>query len=174
MGRLLNYAGIELTVKAPELLLAGVDERFIRQMLMELISNGAKAVKKLEGERHVRLTLVQHEDRAVFTVEDNGKGIAPDQLSYLFCSAEEAVPDWRRGGVGVAIARRVAALHGGTLVAECAEGRGLRVAASIPLGQLEEKILREPGAAWDLGGFDGELVALSNLLPAEAFRPKDN
>lgn len=167
LGRLLTYAGVELTVKTPELLLAAVDEELIRQMVMELVSNGAR-----EG-KHVRLTLAQHGDRAVFTVEDDGPGIAPDRLSYLFCSAEEAVPDWRRGGVGVAIARQVAALHGGALVADCNQGRGLRVVASIPLGEMEERTLREPGAAWDRGGFSDELVALSKLLPARAFRPED-
>ena len=167
LGELLAWVDVELTVDAPELLLAMVDEGLIRQMLMELVSNGAKAGK------HVRLTLAQQGGRAVFTVEDDGPGAAPDRLAYLFRGDEEAVPDWRRGGVGVAIARRAAALHGGTLVADCAPGRGLRVVASIPLGEAGEGLLREPGAAWDRGGFGDELVALSDLLPAKAFRPEE-
>lgn len=170
MGPLLAFAGVELTARAPELLLVMADESLIRQMLMELVSNGAKVGK------HVKIVLVQQRDRAVFTVEDDGPGVAPERLRYLFCSAEEAVPDWRRGGVGVAIARRAAALHGGTLVADCADGRGLRVVASIPLGEVGENgegLLREPGVAWDRGGFDDELVALSDLLPAKAFRAED-
>ena len=170
MGQLLAYAGVELTVKAPELLLAMADEELIGQMVMELVANAAKAVKDKAG-GHVRLTLVQQGNRAVFTVEDNGPGVAPDRLAYLFCSGEEAVPDWRRGGVGVAIARQAAALHGGMLVADCAEGRGLRAVASIPLGEAGENLLRGPGAAWDRGGFDNELIALSGLLPAKAFQP---
>ena len=168
LGRLLTYAEVELTVKTPELLLAAVDEDLIRQMVMELVSNGAKA-----GSR-VTLALVRREDRAVFTVEDNGDGVAPERLNHLFSSAEEAVPDWRRGGVGVAIARRAAALHGGTLVADCAPGRGLRAVASIPLGVSEGVELRDPGVAWDPGGFSEELVALSDLLPARAFGPNLN
>ena len=166
MGRLLPYAGVELTVKSPELLLAMVDEDLIRQMLLELTANAARAGK------HVRLTLAQHGDRAVFTVEDDGPGIPPDRLDCLFHGAEEGVPDWRRGGMGVAIARRAAALHGGALVAGCAGDRGLKVAVSIPLGEAGERLLREPGVPWDRGGFDDELVALSPLLPARAFRPE--
>lgn len=165
MGRLLAYSGVELTVKAPGLLLAMADEELIRQMVMELVVNAARAGK------HVRLTLVQHGPRAVFTVEDDGPGIAPDRLACLFSGSEEAGLDWRRGGVGVAIARQAAALHGGTLVADCAEGHGLRAVASIPLGEGGENLLKEPGAAWDRGGFDDELIALSLLLPARAFRP---
>lgn len=166
LGRLLAYAGVELTVKAPELLLATVDEDLIRQMVMELVSNAAKAGK------HVRLTLTQQGDRAMFTVEDDGPGVPLEELAHLFQGVEEAVPDWRRGGVGVAIARRAAELHGGTLVADCAEGRGLRAAASIPLGEGGENLLRQPGAGWDRGGFSDELVALSNLLPARVFAPE--
>ena len=168
LEELLAWAEVELTVTAPDFLLAQADEELIRQLLMELVSNGAKA-----GSR-VTLTLVRLEDRAVFTVEDNGDGVAPERLNHLFSSAEEAVPDWRRGGVGVAIARRAAALHGGTLVADCVPGRGLRVVASIPLGVSEGVELRDPGVAWDPGGFSEELVALSDLLPARAFGPNLN
>ena len=151
---------------APEWMGALVDEGLIRQMLMELVSNAAKAGKQ------VTLTLTQYEQRAVFTVEDDGPGVDMEQLNRLFSSEEEAVPDWRRGGVGVAIARRVAGLHGGALVADCAPGRGLRVVASIPLGVPGGTVCETPALAWDQGGFDEELVALSDLLPPNVFGPQ--
>ena len=160
---------MKLEVSAPEGLSAWVDRELIRQMLMELVANGAAAGKR------VTLALTRQGGGAVFTVEDDGPGVPPERLQYLFSSGEEAVPDWRRGGVGVAVARRAAALHGGTLVAECVPGRGLRAAASIPLEEAGEGLLREPGTAWDRGGFDDELVALSTLLPAQAFgRPAED
>lgn len=164
MAGLLASVDVTLTVNVPERLAAQVDEGLIRQLIMELVSNGAKAG------RHVTLTLAAQGGRAVFTVEDDGPGIAPERLQYLFSSEEEAVPNWRRGGVGVAIARRAAALHGGTLVASCAPGKGLRAVASIPLGEPGSAVLESPGLSWDRGGFDDELVALSELLPAKAFR----
>lgn len=166
LGRLLAEIGVELTVKAPEWMGALVDEGLIRQMLMELVSNAAKVGKR------VALTLTQYEQRAVFTVEDNGPGVDMEQLDRLFSSKEESVPDWRRGGVGVAIARRVADLHGGALVADCAPGRGLRVVASIPLGLPGGTVCETPALALDQGGFDEELIALSDLLPAKVFGPQ--
>lgn len=171
MAGLLASAGVTLTVSVPERLTARVDEGLIRQMIMELVSNGAKAAIAAKAGGQVTLTLEARGDRAVFTVEDDGPGVAPERLQYLFSSEEEAVPNWRRGGVGVAIARRAAALHGGTLMAGCAPGKGLRAVASIPLGSLEGAVLESPGLSWDRGGFDDELVALSDLLPAKAFRP---
>ena len=167
MAGLLEYAGVTLTVSAPDRLPARVDEGLVRQLVMELVSNGAKAG------RHVTLTLAAQEDRAVFTVEDDGPGIAPERIQHLFSSEEEAVPNWRRGGVGVAIARRAATLHGGALVASCAPGKGLRAVASIPLGETNGMLLESAGLTWDRGGFDDELIALSNLLPPAAFQPED-
>ncbi len=166
LGRLLACAGVELTVDAPEWMGALADEGLIRQMLMELVSNAAKAGKR------VKLTLVQKDQRAVFTVEDDGPGVDLERLNGLFSSGEESAPDWRRGGVGVAIARRVAELHGGTLVADCAPGKGLRVVASIPLGAPGGSVFKTPALTWDQGGFSEELIALSDLLPIGAFGPE--
>lgn len=164
---LLRCAGVELTVAVPERLPARVDEGLIRQIILELTANAARAGK------HVSLTLERRGETAVFTVEDDGPGIPPERLQYLFSGQEESLPDWRRGGVGVAVARRAAQLHGGTVLARCVPGRGLRVAASIPLGRPEDGRAEEPALAWDRGGFDEAVIALSGLLPASAFELED-
>ena len=87
----------------------------------------------------------------------------------------------RRGGgrSGLAARRRggrhrpaAATLHSGTVVADCKPGKGLRVAASIPLGTAESIDLKDPGLEWDRGGFAEQLVAFSDLLPAKAFEMK--
>ena len=167
LAGLLACAGVSLEVEAPESLPAWADGALVDQMLMELVSNAAKAGK------NVTLTLAGRDGQAVFTVEDDGPGIDPERVQYLFSGEEEAVPDWRRGGVGVAVARRVATLHGGTLMAGCAPGRGLRAVASIPLGTAEGMLLETPALGWDQGGFDEALVALSDILPARVFEPGD-
>lgn len=167
LAGLLACAGVSLTVEAPECLPARVDKGMVEQMLLELVSNAAKAGK------NVTLTLAGRDGQAIFTVEDDGPGIDPERVQYLFSGEEEAVPDWRRGGVGVAVARRVATLHGGALMAGCAPGRGLRAVASLPLGAAEGMLLETPALGWDQGGFDEALVALSDILPARVFEPGD-
>ena len=157
---------MKLEVSAPEGLWAWVDVELIRQVLMELVANAAAAG------RRVRLSLERLGENAVFTVEDDGPGVEPERLHYLFDSGGQTAPDWRRGGVGIAVARKAAQLHGGTVIADCAPGQGLRAVVSIPLGEPGEGLLREPGADWDRGGFDDELVALSKLLPAWVFGPE--
>ena len=165
MEGLLARAGVTLTVKGPERLPARADGELVRQLLLELVANAAKAGTE------VTLTLRQDGDNAVFTVEDNGPGVGPEKLPFLFDSAAQELPDWKRGGNGIAIARRIASLHGGRLAAVCAHGRGLLVTASIPLNRGGDDNLRCPAAEWDRGGFDEAVVGLSHLLPAAVFAP---
>lgn len=165
MEGLLERAGVILTVDGPEHLPARVDGELVRQMLLELVSNGAKAGKQ------VTVRLERDRDNAVFTVEDNGPGVTQEQLASLFGGGQEERPDWRQSGNGVAIARRIAVLHGGALVARCAPGKGLKVIVSIPLGAGGDGCLESPQAEWDRGGFDEALVGLSHLLPVGVFAP---
>lgn len=164
MEGLLKRAGVVLSVTGPEHLPARADEALMCQLLLELVANGARAGKQ------VKLTLKRDGDSAVFTVEDNGPGVPAEQVPLLF-GGDEALPDWQKKGSGIAIARRIAALHGGRLVPVCQAGRGLVVMVSIPLDQEGDVSLRSPGVAWDRGGFDEAVVGLSHLLPAGVFAP---
>lgn len=165
MEGLLERAGVKLNVSGPEHLPAQVDSELVRQMLLELVANGARAGKR------VVLTLKRDGEDAVFTVEDDGPGVPAEKLPFLFDSAREDLPDWRQGGNGIAIARRIAVLHGGRLAPLCEPGRGLVVTASIPLNRGGSDTLQSPPVEWDRGGFDEVLVGLSHLLPAGVFAP---
>ena len=167
MEGLLRSAGVALAAEVPGHLPARVDGGLIRQLLIELVSNAAKAGKR------VTVTLKRTKSGAVFTVEDDGPGIPPERVAYLFSGKVEELPDWQRGGTGVAIARRIAVLHGGTLMADCAAGRGLRVTVSIPLSLERDGGLESPALHWDRGGFGEAMVGLSHLLPREVFVPEE-
>lgn len=167
MSGLLERAAdkVTLTVSAPEHLSACADRKLVQQLLLELVANGAVAGTE------VTLTLKQDRDSAVFTVADNGPGVPAEKIPFLFDSGAEELPDWRRGGTGIAIARRIAVLHGGRLVPVCAPGRGLSVSVSIPLNRGRDDELHARPVSWDPGGFDEALVGLSHLLPAGVFAP---
>jgi len=65
------------------------------------------------------------------TVRDHGAGMSPDVLARagepLFSTKPEGT------GLGLAVARRIAAAHGGTLSIESASGRGTTVRIQLPL-----------------------------------------
>jgi two-component system sensor histidine kinase MprB len=67
------------------------------------------------------------------TVRDHGPGIADEDLPYVFdrfyrARAARGLPG---SGLGLAIVRQVAQAHGGTVVAEQADGGGTRVVLSL-------------------------------------------
>ncbi len=166
MTGLLAGAGVELTVRCPERLSAFVDAGLIRQLLLELTSNGARAG------RRVTVALVKKGGSASITVEDDGPGVPPEKLEAMFTGGGAEAPDWRRTGNGVAIAKRIAELHGGRLLPASAPGRGLSVTVSIPLAlDRAGDRLESPPVEWDRGGFSEALVSLSDLLPAGTFAP---
>ncbi len=72
------------------------------------------------------------------TVEDRGRGVPVDMLGAIFQPfARVAGSDNVQGvGLGLAIAKRAFALHGGRVHAELREGGGLRMVMALPRGEL--------------------------------------
>ncbi|BDF69730.1 hypothetical protein CE91St41_07110 [Oscillospiraceae bacterium] len=169
---LAERAGVAFRCEADrETLLTTGDGALLQEMLLHLISNALRAAGP-GGEAGLRLAAGR--GRAVLTVWDSGAGAG-------LPGAPEAAQD-RDGlgaepglGLGIPLARQIAALHGGALVFERREERGLRAVVSLPVS-LPEKAdtLRSPRSGFDAtGGFSRTLVELSGVLPYGAFLPED-
>lgn len=103
---------------------------------------------------------------------DEGCGLSGQALARL-STDKPLPPDLTPGagaGFGLRLARTIAEIHGGLMILESAPGAGTRVAVSLPLREGYRPRLESPRTA--LEGFDRALVALSDVLPAEAFLPK--
>ena len=169
---LLRLGEVELTFRCDLTRLpAAADGKLLQLLLLTLLSNAAKAAGKGGT---VTLTLSRTRSRAILRLEDSGKGLSAHTLAALF--DEQTVPPLTPGsglGLGLPLARRVTALHHGTLVAENSSGRGLSVVLSLPLEQGEETMPLASPAPDREGGFSPVLVELSDVLPAAAFTRKD-
>lgn len=115
----LTGAGHSLCVDLPNApLFAYIDGARLRQVITNLLDNACKYTPNFG---RVRLTVERVEDDAVFCVEDNGVGIASDRLPYvfdLFVRSEGGLEASARGlGVGLALVRKIAELHGGEALA---------------------------------------------------------
>ncbi|MEK6275697.1 MAG: HAMP domain-containing sensor histidine kinase [Actinomycetota bacterium] len=113
-----NRPGVSFTTDLQESLVHGVP-RTIERALANLLDNAAKWSPP-GGEVEVKVR-----DGEV-TVRDHGPGIAEEDLPYVFdrfyrASSARGLPG---SGLGLAIVRQVAEAHGGTVVAERAEGGG--------------------------------------------------
>lgn len=132
------------------------DAVLLRQMLLEMIAAAA------EGATQVTLRVYAAGGEMNFLVCADGPAA---RLEQLLGETDELS--------GIALAQQIAALHGGVLAAETPAQGGVRLGVSLPIREGRSNGRLESPALWRSGGFDPALVALSNLLPPEAFLPKD-
>ncbi len=116
----------------PDLPVAHADERLLRHVLVNLLSN---AVKYSPGGSPVNLRLAREGERAIFTIEDRGMGIAASEQARLFHSFHRGsnVEHLPGTGLGLVIVKRCVELHGGTIALRSEEGRGTTVTADLPI-----------------------------------------
>lgn len=114
----------------------------IRQVLENLLRNAVQASN--EGEVQARVFV--EEDQLVYIVEDDGPGFPKDSLENLF---EPFVTTKSRGvGLGLAVARRIIVMHGGTIAAKNKDGGGAEICVRIP----QMRTRREDHGADSRGG----------------------
>jgi signal transduction histidine kinase/CheY-like chemotaxis protein len=133
-----NAKGILLTYECePGAKTISGDSARLQQVAWNLLSNAVKFTPQ-GGEVSVRLA--RDGARVRLTVSDTGKGIAPEFLPHVFDRFRQADSATTRAygglGLGLAIVRHLAELHGGVPQAESAgEGRGSTFSVTFPLAQ---------------------------------------
>jgi signal transduction histidine kinase len=131
-----DRAGLELIVDCdalPEPVL--VDREMWEKIVLNLLSNAFKHT--FEGT--ITVTLRWREDSAELSVTDTGVGIAAQELPRLF-ERFHRVKDARSRsiegtGIGLALVRELAQLHGGDVRVESEEGQGSRFTVSVRGGR---------------------------------------
>lgn len=110
------------------------DRQRLVQVLNNLLDN---ALRHTAAGGRVQLIVGQQADAVVFTVSDDGDGIAADHLPHVFerFYRADAARDRGRGGsgIGLAIAKALTEAHGGSIaVASTGPGAGTTFTVSIP------------------------------------------
>jgi signal transduction histidine kinase len=110
------------------------DERKVRQILWNLLSNAIKFTPD-GGSIEMRASKVR--DQFVFAVADTGVGINRENQGRIFDAFEQVRTEGQRGpagtGLGLALSRQFAELHGGSIWVESpGEGFGSTFYFSIP------------------------------------------
>jgi PAS domain S-box-containing protein len=123
------------TIECPDDLLLNVDSLRLAQVVGNLLTNSAKYT---DSGGEIRLSARKDSEELLITVKDNGIGISTEMLPRIFEMFVQAHQAGHRSndglGIGLALARGLVALHGGTIEARSAGlGAGSEVLVRLPL-----------------------------------------
>lgn len=133
---LLRAAGHSLTVSLPEQpLWVDGDPVRLSQVLANLLNNAAKYT---DAGGEISLTARDVANAAEIAVRDNGSGISADALPHVFemfsRGDRSSGRDQAGLGIGLALARRLVEMHGGSIFASSAGiGEGSEFVVRLPL-----------------------------------------
>jgi two-component system OmpR family sensor kinase len=126
-----HAAELALTVELAGALLVRGDGDRLAQVVANLVENALRYAHTA-----VRVATALEGPWAVLTVEDDGPGIAPDDLAHVFerlyVARHEPVRKESGSGLGLAIVRELVDAMGGTVAAEAAPGGGARMVVRLP------------------------------------------
>ncbi|MBB4266738.1 PAS domain S-box protein [Roseospira visakhapatnamensis] len=130
--------GAEGLDKAPDL---WADERAVKQMLVNLVSN---AIKFTPRDGRVRITAERTPDAGLaLVVADTGVGIAETELERVlepFRQAQANKQAAEQGtGLGLALVRSMIELHGGSIVLASREQQGTTVTLRFPAARVRPR-----------------------------------
>jgi PAS domain S-box-containing protein len=129
-----------------------VDSSRLQQILWNLLSN---AIKFSPPGSEIRVALRQQPDGLRISVADQGRGIDPEFLPYLFdrFTQSDAASNREHGGLGLglSIVKQLVEAHGGTVAARSeGSGRGSVFEVWLPVdGASGDEQQRGPASAFD-------------------------
>ena len=142
-------AGLRLALQTPRSSLElYADRRYVRQILLNMLSN---AVKFTESSGEILLSAgLDASGDCVIRCVDSGIGIAQEDLEQVLKPFVQVGSTYTREkggtGLGLPLVKKLAELHGGTLVLESQLGAGTTITIRLPawrvVGQRSEQVMR--------------------------------
>jgi signal transduction histidine kinase/CheY-like chemotaxis protein len=135
-----------LNVEVPDDIRVYGDPLRLAQVFSNLLTNAAKYTHPRGA---IRVSAQQHEDQLIVAVEDNGIGIAAEDLPAVFgmFSQLRAAEEHSAGGLGIGLAltKGLVELHGGRVeVFSAGRGRGSRFTVRMPAAVVSAAPLTVP------------------------------
>lgn len=114
--------GVKLAARVPtESLTCSTDPHRVEQILVNLLTN---AIRHTPGDTTVVVAVERAGGDVLFRIEDEGPGVATDDLERIFDIYQTKAAEGKGSGLGLPLSRRLARLLGGELRAEAHPGGG--------------------------------------------------
>ena len=127
--------GIRLETEIEDSIECSFNPSLMSRVVYNLLQNGYKYGKE---NGYVRLTLNKEDGNAVIRVKDNGIGIAAEDLGKIwqrFWQADSSRGSEGGSGLGLAMVKEIAELHGGSVDVESAPGKGSTFTFRLPCAE---------------------------------------
>ena len=117
--------------------MAMADETLLLQAALNLAGNAVRYGR--EG-GYVRISAGKREGKVYLSVEDDGKGIAPEDITHIFERFYQADKsrNGKGAGLGLALAECIVRLHGGQMQVESKLDIGSRFTMILPEMEAKE------------------------------------
>jgi signal transduction histidine kinase len=110
-----------------------VDSVRLKQILLNLIGNACKFTKKGE----ITVKVERNENNVIFSVQDTGIGMSPEQLEKIFSEFQQAEASvaviYGGTGLGLPISKQLVELMGGNISVSSEPGRGSEFQVLLPI-----------------------------------------
>jgi len=150
-GPFIESCGHSLSINMPvEPIYVDADPLRLAQVFSNILSNAAKYTNgggSIKIDAQIEKNKQANKNKLLINITDNGIGIAPDMLKdifEMFTQVNQSLERTHAGlGVGLALAKRLAELHGYELFAT-SKGLGFGTTFSIRLNTVEKAQTNEP------------------------------
>jgi PAS domain S-box-containing protein len=115
------------------------DEKYLDRMIVNLIKNGINYGKK---GGFIKIELIKKKKHVELKISDNGIGIGPDDLPYIFerfyrADKSHSIGD-KNTGLGLAICKWIVDAHNGDIKAESTLGKGTTFMIKLPISPFPQ------------------------------------
>jgi two-component system NtrC family sensor kinase len=110
------------------------DPNQLMQVFLNLLLNAEQAIREAREKGTIRVRLGRNPDSVWIVFQDDGPGIAPENLAHIFDPFFTTKRPGRGTGLGLSICKTVMREHGGNIEAASAPGGGAVFTITLPVG----------------------------------------
>ena len=130
----LRTSNVEIRLQlAPELPLVVADPHQIQQVIVNIVNNARQAIDELERGGWIAIQTAVVADWVRITIQDNGPGIAPENVVKIFDPFFTTKEVGRGTGLGLSLCYGIVKEHGGTINVQSALGDGATFSIELPV-----------------------------------------